>query len=55
MKLKKLSEGHWIKADPTKRMSMLLCPSDRDKFIKWGKKKQKNKPHESKMRFLSEW
>jgi hypothetical protein len=43
MKLKLLSEGHWVKADPTKRMSFLLHPSDREKFIRWGKKKPKRK------------
>lgn len=35
--------GHWVKADPSKRMSMLLHPSDREKFIAWGKSKAKRK------------
>jgi len=41
MQLKMLREdGHWVKAKPGKRMSFLLHPSDREKFINWGKKKK---------------
>jgi len=44
MLLKMLSEdGHWVKAKPDKRMSFLLHPSDREKFINWGKKKPRRK------------
>ena len=44
MLLKILKEdGYWEKVKPGKRMSMLLHPSDREKFIKWGKKKSKRK------------
>jgi hypothetical protein len=38
-----IQEGHWVKANPSKRMSMLLHPTDRERFIAWGIRK-KHKP-----------
>jgi hypothetical protein len=52
MKLRRISEGHWMLAPgkypgsmlkkipgKPKRHSFLLHPKDRGKFIKWGSKK----------------
>ena len=39
-------EGHWVPAKKGNPGSLLLKPSDRDKFINWGKKKAKKKIQE---------
>jgi len=43
MKLSQMSEGHWRVATKEPRHSPLLYPSDREKFINWGKPKKKRK------------
>jgi hypothetical protein len=41
-----IDEGHWVPAKKGKPGSFLLHPSDRDRFINWGKKKAKKKIQE---------
>jgi len=41
-----MDEGHWVPAKKGNPGSFLIKPSDRDKFINWGKKKAKKKIQE---------
>jgi len=41
-----MDEGHWVPAKKGNPGSFLLHPSDRDRFINWGKKKAKKKIQE---------
>lgn len=58
MKLRLLEQGHWrivpnypnsiVQTKSKERLSFLLDPSDRDKFINWSKGKRNGKKRDKK-------